>query len=49
MALRDKWVSRYLEMTKKSEALFRRAAQSIPGGVNYPLRYLAPHPLYASG
>jgi glutamate-1-semialdehyde 2,1-aminomutase len=48
LALKDGWVSRYLETTKKSEALFRRAVQSIPGGVNYPLRYLAPHPLYAS-
>ncbi|MEM2004180.1 MAG: aspartate aminotransferase family protein [Nitrososphaerota archaeon] len=48
MSLRDKWASRYLELTRRSEALFRRASQSIPGGVNYPLRYLAPHPLYAS-
>lgn len=48
MALRDKWVPRYLELTPKSEALYKRARQSIPGGVNYPLRYLSPHPLYAS-
>lgn len=48
MGLKNKWLSRYIELTKKSEALFRRASQSIPGGVNYPLRFLAPHPIYAS-
>jgi glutamate-1-semialdehyde 2,1-aminomutase len=39
----------YRALTPGSEALFRRAARVLPGGVSGNLRYFAPHPLYMSG
>jgi len=40
----EKWISRYKKRTPKSRHLFERARKSIPGGVNYGLRYFPPHP-----
>jgi glutamate-1-semialdehyde 2,1-aminomutase len=36
----------YRARTPKSEALFERAARTLPGGVSGNLRYFKPHPLY---
>lgn len=38
------WKSTYSRRTPKSRTLFERAKRSIPGGVNYGLRYFPPHP-----
>ncbi|GGM67597.1 aspartate aminotransferase family protein [Thermogymnomonas acidicola] len=38
-----------MENTAKSESLFRRADSLFPGGVNSPVRYFDPHPLFIAG
>jgi glutamate-1-semialdehyde 2,1-aminomutase len=37
-------ISEYVSKTPKSNALFERSRRSIPGGVNYGLRYFEPYP-----
>lgn len=39
----------YRACTQGSEAMFRRAARVLPGGVSGNLRYFPPHPLYMTG
>jgi glutamate-1-semialdehyde 2,1-aminomutase len=39
-------IIKYLEKTPNSLKIFERAAKKIPGGVETPVRYFFPHPLY---
>jgi len=40
----ERWKSKYASRTPSSRKLFERARKSIPGGVNYGLRYFDPYP-----
>ncbi len=48
MCGKDEWVSRYVGRTPRSRELFARARRSIPGGVNYGLRYFEPYPPFVA-
>lgn len=39
---------KYLERTRKSAELFKRASMVLPGGVTYQIRFLKPYPIYIS-
>ncbi|MEM1525602.1 MAG: aspartate aminotransferase family protein [Ignisphaera sp.] len=41
-----KFISMYLEKTRKSRELFTRALKVFPGGVTYHIRYVDPYPPY---
>jgi glutamate-1-semialdehyde 2,1-aminomutase len=41
-------MSQYARKTPGSKKLFERARKSIPGGVNYGIRYFRPYPLFVS-
>ena len=41
-------ISEYKARTRKSEELFKRASEHLPGGVTGNVKYYAPYPVYAS-
>jgi glutamate-1-semialdehyde 2,1-aminomutase len=42
----EQFVETYCHMTQKSEALFRRARQVMPGGISHNVHFFTPYPIF---